>query len=133
MISMPWLSKNGRALLLLSTLSCASLSLATAQAQPAFKPGEVLLYCQPNTPQAKVQELAGKINAEKVVPLLLPDCYQVILPVNLRTNVATTDAVSKLKGDVSVRSVRPFYYHTRQQTTTAEPNDPRINQVNNGI
>lgn len=124
MISMPRLSKNGQALLLLSTLSCASLSLATAQATP-FKAGEVLLFCQPGTTPERVKELADTVNATSVEALLLADCYRLVLPEARRTDLETTNAVAQLKGIASVRSVRPFYYHTRQQTTTAEPNDPR--------
>lgn len=126
MISMPWLSKNGRALLLLSTLSCASLSLATAQQRPAFKVGEIILYCQPNTPDQQVQALAAKVGAEQVVPLALPDCYKLILPANLRTEMGTTDSVAKLRGEARVRWVdaNTLTYPT-QTPAPAEPNDPR--------
>ncbi len=125
MISIPRLTKNGRVLLLLSTLSCASLSLANAQQRPAFKVGEVVLYCQPNTPNAKVKELAAKVNAEQVIPLSLPDCYNLVLPLEAKTDAATTAAVAKLKGQAEVRWVNANLYSYPLQSAQVEPNDPR--------
>ena len=126
MISIPRLAQKGRVLLLLSTLSCASLSLATAQQRRAFKAGEVVLYCQPGTPNANVQALAAQVGAVEVVPLLLADCYKVILPANAQTDVATTDAVAKLKGQGGVRWVDANrYLYPTQSAATSEPNDPR--------
>lgn len=126
MISMPRLKKNSRVVLLLATLSCASLSLATAQKQrPVFKPGEMILYCQPGTPQATVQDLANKVNAEKVEALLLPDCYKLVLGNTAQTELATTDAVAKLKADGRAKWVGVNNYDYPAQSGTVEPNDPR--------
>jgi serine protease len=126
MIRIPSLRKNGRVFLAIATLSCASLSLAVAQAQQSFPPGEVMLYCKPGTPQAKVQELANSIGAERVEALRLKDCYRLWLPADKRTNDATTAAVAQLKTKTDVRYVRPFYFYKRQQTSgSVEPNDPR--------
>ncbi|HLH81068.1 MAG TPA: S8 family serine peptidase [Chthonomonas sp.] len=94
-------------------------------AQTAFVDGQVVLYCQPGTSQNDVNALAAKVNAQQVIPLLLKDCYELILPAANATDAGTLNAVAALKGDPRVRWVGPNrIFHLMGAPPTATPNDP---------
>ncbi len=100
---------------------------ATAPASSFIK-GEIVLYVQPNTSQADVAALVATVNGVSIVPLGLPDCYKVVLPVAQATEVDTTAAVTTLRTDQRVRwvGVNKLYYPTdTTPAPTVEPNDPR--------
>jgi subtilisin family serine protease len=89
-----------------------------------FVPGELVLYCQPNTAQADVQALAAMVGAVQTTPLLLKDAYKLTLGAGDQTDAATLAAVATLKADPRVRSILPNLIAAKLQTTT-KPNDPR--------
>ena len=107
--------------------SAAGMSLwasnASAQAQNvAIKPGEVMVYCQPGTPQADVQSLANLVGTVKIVPSLFPDVYEFFLPANKQDMASTTAAISALKGDNRLKWVGGNRIRTLFQTKVI-PND----------
>ena len=113
-----------RRTLLTSAVVCiVAAPQVKAQQQRTFVSGEIILYCQPNTPRPRVDELAKKINAE-VTPLLLADCYKLVLPVSQTLDNDTLAGVSVLKMEADVRNVKANPFYSKDQTKT-EPNDPR--------
>src|SRR5262249_49009932 len=117
------LKQASRVLFLLVSLCAAACHFAAAQ-KPLFKTGELILYCHPGTPRQVADELAAKVNAAKANPLLLADCYLLVLPQDKHTDADTTAAVARLKMDNRVRWVGPNRYYYPAQAKT-EPNDPR--------
>ncbi len=122
----PRLPRLGRMLLLIVALCMApTLRVVGQQARPTFVAGEILLYMQPGTPQADVQAVAGLVHADATIPLLLADCYKIVLPADKRKEADTLDAVATLKQDARVRWVGPNRLFRLLQVPTSEPNDPR--------
>ena len=99
-----------------------------AAPRPQFVKGEIVLYVQPNTSQADVAAIVAPVNGISIIPVGLPDCYKVVLPVAQATEADTTNAVTVLRADQRVRWVGPnkLYYSTdATPAPTVEPNDPR--------
>jgi hypothetical protein len=91
-------------------------------------PGEIILYLQPGTNQADAAALAARVGAQST-PMLLKDCYHLVLAANKLTDQDAAAAVAQLRADPRVRNVRQNIYHTLTQTVTAPtvtPNDPRF-------
>ena len=109
--------------LILSATSCAFATPGAMAQRPSFVSGEIALYCQPNTPRARVDALAKKVNAE-VTPLLLADAYKLKIPASATLDNDTLNAVSLLKMEADVRNVQVNALRFPTQTTTAIPNDP---------
>ncbi len=92
-------------------------------------PGQILLYCQPNTTRNDVNRLANLVGAQ-VKPLLLTDGYLFTLDADHSTQPATAAAIATLQVDASVRGVGPNNLSYKRQTgggsgTGISPNDPR--------
>ncbi len=123
----PRLSEWGRALLLLPCLMTAVIQPAKAQRlgplQEKFVAGEVVLYMQPGTPLATAQAVAAKVNPSAVVPLMLQDCYKLVLQNNKQSDLDAINAVATLKQDPSVRWAGRNSISYPLATT--EPNDPK--------
>src|SRR5579871_133023 len=127
-VSSETLKVKPRLLLLLSMLLLPALVMTVKPAhaqlnKSGFKPGDVLVYCQPGTPQDQVQALANKIGAQTIKTNLLSDFYTFVLPPNMATAIGTTGAVATLKGDAHVRWTGVNLYGRVFATKT--PNDPR--------
>jgi subtilisin family serine protease len=90
--------------------------------------GQLLLYCKPNTAQADVNALAAQVGATQIVPLLLADCYKLILPAGQQAAADVTNAVATLKLDPRVRFAGPNYLMQPHQATSFTPNDPLLNE-----
>lgn len=115
-----------RTLLLLPLLGSAAIA-GFGQARPAFKAGEILLYMKPGAPQADVDAVVALVQPDKIEPLLLPDCYKLVLQAKDATDPNTLAAVAKLKTDARVRWVGPNQFKYITQSTGASqliPNDP---------
>lgn len=124
---LPRLPKISRVFLLTMALWLSALTGAFGQ-ERGFVPGKIILYCKPGTPQADVDQLVQLVNAETTRPLLLKDCYQLILPQDKRNDMDTLSAVATLKADPRVRYVSAERVYVRDQggtPITMEPNDPR--------
>ena len=113
-----------RTLLTSAAVCIVAAPQVKAQQQRTFVSGEIILYCQPNTPRPRVDELAKKINAE-VTPLLLADCYKLVLPITQTLDNDTLAGVSVLKTEPDVRWVNASRIYRTLQVPTANPNDPR--------
>ncbi len=116
-----------------SLLSVAFLAtVATPAARAADTKtvaGEIILYMQPGTSLKDTQALANTVKPVSFNALLLEDCYVLELPAAQRTDADTAVAVSSLKADPRVRSVRAAYVMTKLTKPPAgagkvEPNDP---------
>lgn len=104
---------------------CGAPITARAAQAPSFVNGSIVLYCQPGTPQATVNAIAARVNGT-VTPLLLADCYKLVLPVAQADSADTLNAVATLKTDPNVRFVSPdtLYKTTASSAASVTPNDP---------
>lgn len=120
----PRLKHSSRVLLVPLALLLMTSHRAGAQAQQ-FRPGEVILYCQPGTAKADVDTVVANVGGT-ANPMLLADCYLVTLPLASATPAKTLDAVATLKPDPHVRWIGPNTYLKMDANPTATPNDPRL-------
>ncbi len=106
---------------------------AVGQAVSDSVAGDVILYCQPGTPQADVTRLANLVQAANVTPLLLADCYKLQLGPAHLNKADTAAAIAQLQVDPSVKFVGPNTIFKALQTSTGTsiPNDPRFGEQYN--
>src|SRR5579871_2105256 len=123
----PRLSLLVRVLLLPTALLTVTPIHVGAQARPVartFVAGQLVMYCQPGTPQADVNALAGMVGAVTIKKNLLPDFYTLVLPPNKNDDASVLNAVALLKTDPRVKwtntNLLPKHF-----VATASPNDPR--------
>ncbi len=112
----------------LSLLTLALLTSGIARADgpniPKYQSGKIILYMQPGTPRAKVNALALKVKAIKVNASAMPDCYQLILPSDVKSLQDTLQLAAQLRPDSAVRWVNAQPVRVKFERT-APPNDPR--------
>ena len=115
----------------LAVITFTALSAPEAVGQqankPAFIDGQIVLYCQPGTPQATVNTLAASVSAVSVTPLLLKDCYELTLPQAQATDAGTIAGAAALNGNPAVRWVGPNRLsYTLVGPPSVTPNDPHF-------
>ncbi len=120
----PWLRQVSRLSLFLLIFTSFALGRSNADVRPSTVPGELVLLTQPGTPIADVNALAANVNAVKVTPLLLADCYKLDLP-DKQNQMASAAAITLLKADPRVRHIAANRIYYPHQSATKEPNDPR--------
>lgn len=126
-----FLSKQSLLLVIL-LITIAGAANGQAGNLPKYVSGEIVLYMQPGIPKADALALANTVKPISVTPLLLPDCYKLVLPITKTIDADTSASINQLKQDGRTRWVgNNNYYYSFQSTPTAPkltPNDPRFNE-----